>query len=294
MARDGDAEHLTLDASIEALDHTVGARGVGLGLAMLDAEIPAGLFKAVGGEAAAAVGQHVRDVEGKDLERLLEEGPGTGFSLVVLDRQMHGARASVDRHEQVALAALAIRGPQLGQVLDVDVDEAELVFLELARCLRRRGRCRPAAQTRRFEDAIDVVAVEMGQEVADHEGEVVEREAGGATQLTDDGALLFAGLPGQLVGPGRTVETVAGSAFAPLANGLSTDAKAPGENARAFARAGDLGTHSRGGTGVGMDREHGWTLALVSGAVGGGDDGHRSARLQPLKAPTVLLDHPMH
>ena len=29
---------------------------------MLDAEIPAGLFKAVGGEAAAAVGQHVRDM----------------------------------------------------------------------------------------------------------------------------------------------------------------------------------------------------------------------------------------
>src|SRR6476620_5004478 len=91
VARDGDAEHLTLDASVEALDHAVGARGVGLGLAMLDAEIPAGLFKAVGGKTAAAVGQHVRDVEGKGLERLLEESPGTGLGLVVLDRQMNGA-----------------------------------------------------------------------------------------------------------------------------------------------------------------------------------------------------------
>jgi hypothetical protein len=71
----------------------------------------------------------------------------------------------------------------------------------------------------------------MGQEVADHEGKVVEREAGGATQLADDGALLFAGLPGQFVGPGRTVKTVAGPALAPLANGLSTDAKALGKDA---------------------------------------------------------------
>lgn len=58
------------------------------------------------------------------------------------------------------------------------------------------------------------------------------------------------------------------------------EAKALGEKARAFARAGDLGAHGRGGTGVGIDREHGWTLALVSGAIGGGDDGHHSATLR--------------
>ena len=107
--------------------------------------------------AKAAVKQLPRSVstwvtwKGKTWRRLLEEGPGTLLGLVVLDRQMHGARAPVDRHVQVALAAFAIRGPQLGQVLDVDVDEAEVVFLELARRLRAgpwQGggrRLRPAA-----------------------------------------------------------------------------------------------------------------------------------------------------
>jgi hypothetical protein len=37
------------------------------------------------------------------------------------------------------------------------------------------------------------------QEVADHEGEVVQREAGGATQLAHHGAFLLARLPGQPV-----------------------------------------------------------------------------------------------
>jgi hypothetical protein len=35
--------------------------------------------------------------------------------------------------------------------------------------------------------------------MAHHEGQIIERKAGGATQRTDDGALLFAGFPGQRV-----------------------------------------------------------------------------------------------
>src|SRR3712207_6983303 len=55
----------------------------------------------------------------------------------------------------------------------------------------------------------------VGQEVRDHEGEVVEREAGGAAQGADHGALLRAGLPGQLVRPGGPVEAALGPALAP-------------------------------------------------------------------------------
>jgi hypothetical protein len=68
------------------------------------------------------------------------------------------------------------------------VDEAALVVLERAH--------RPLGP----EDAVDVVAVEVGQEVADHGGEVVERRAGGPAQLADDGALLLVGLPGRQLG----------------------------------------------------------------------------------------------
>src|SRR4051812_16834842 len=81
-------------------------------------------------------------------DRLLQEGLGGGRGLLVLDREVDRARAPVDGHEQEALAALAVGGPQLGQVLHVHVDEAELVLLELARGRLGLGRGRPAAQAR--------------------------------------------------------------------------------------------------------------------------------------------------
>src|SRR4051812_1370480 len=117
MAGHGEPEHLALDAAVETLDHPVRARRVGPGLAVLDAARAAELLKALGGEAAAAVGQHVGDLEGKGGERRLQESPGAGLGLVVLDRQVDEARAAVDGHEQVALAQLAIGSTQLGQVL---------------------------------------------------------------------------------------------------------------------------------------------------------------------------------
>src|SRR5207253_4106962 len=107
VAGDGDAEHLALDPAVEALDPAVGARRVGSGLAVLDAELPAELLEAVGREAGTAVGQQVRDPEREDADRLLEEGLRAGLGLVVLDREVDRARAAVDGHEQVALAALA-------------------------------------------------------------------------------------------------------------------------------------------------------------------------------------------
>ena len=55
-------------------------------------------------------------------------------------------------------------------------------------------------QTFGFEDAIDAVAVEVGQEVPQREGQVVEREAGHAAQMADNGALFVGGPPPQVRG----------------------------------------------------------------------------------------------
>src|SRR5215204_3097567 len=97
-------------------------------------------------------------------------------------------------------AALAIVGAQLGQVLHVDVDEAEIVLLEGAAAPPGPARSRQAAQPFGPENAIDAVAVQMWQEVAHHKGEIVKGKAGGPAQGTDDGPLLVCGLPGQRVG----------------------------------------------------------------------------------------------
>ena len=102
-------------------------------------------------EAAAIVGQHVGQAEGKGRSRLAQEGDGALLGFVVLDGKMDGARAAVDGDIKEALAALAIGRLQLGQMLDVDVDEAEVIVLEGALTLgwpfrnRLARRFRPSA-----------------------------------------------------------------------------------------------------------------------------------------------------
>ena len=162
--------------------------------------------------AAAVVGQHMGEPEGEGGGGLLEEGNGAPLGLVVFDREVHRARAPVDGDVEVALAALAVGRLQLGQVLGVDVHEAEVVVAEaaLASPWPPRGGRRPAAQPLGVEDAPDAVAVEVRQEVADHEGVVVEGEAGGAAKGADHGALLVRGLPGQPMRPGGAVQAVPG------------------------------------------------------------------------------------
>jgi hypothetical protein len=102
------------------------------------------------------------DPERKDGRGLPQEGNGAFLGLVILDGQVHRARAPVDRDEQIALAALAIGGLQLEQVLDVHVDGTETVIpgspLAADRSGGRSGR--PAAETFPFEDAPDSVALE--------------------------------------------------------------------------------------------------------------------------------------
>ena len=232
--------------------------------------LAAGRLEALGGEAAAAVGQHVRDPEGEGGERLRQEGPSTRLGLGVLDRQVDEARAAIDGHEQVALAPLAIGGAQLRQVLHVQVHEAEIVLLEGPRRLARAARGREPPQARGPEDPVDRVPVQMRQEVGDHEGEVVEREAGRAAQGAHDRPLLLAGLPGQLVRPAGAVPAIGGPALAPLADGLGADAEAPGQ------LAGGLGGARRS-----RRARPGWC-----GRWGGSRASGRSSRLQaPARGP---------
>jgi hypothetical protein len=201
----------------------------------------------------------VGETERKGLGRLAQEGDGAALGLVILDGQVDGAGPAIDGDIEVALAALAIGGLQLGQVLDVDVDEAEIIVPEGALAPDGplgRGRA-PAAQALSPEDAPDAVAVQMRQEVGHYEGEVIEGEFGGPAQRADDDALLLGGLPGQGLGPGRVVEAVFRSALAPLADGLAAHAEAASQDTRGLGGAGDLGPDCRGGTGIRVDLVHG-------------------------------------
>src|SRR5215212_9776491 len=134
--------------------------------------------------------------------------------------------------------------------------EAKIIRLEGSIGLTRAALGRQAVEALGLEDAVDRVPVQVGQEVGDYESEVIEREAGRAAQRADDRTLFLAGLPGQLMRPGRVVLAVVRSALAPLPDGLRRHPKAPGQHACGLPRAGDLSTDSRGGAGLRMNGVH--------------------------------------
>jgi hypothetical protein len=174
---------------------------------------------------------------------------------------------------QVPFTPLPIGGLQLGQVLDVHVHKAEIIVLERAALTLALLRRRQAPQAFSLEDAVDRIAVEMRQEVADHEGEVIQRKAGGLAQSTDDRALFFRGFPGQLVRPTAMVLAVLRPTFAPLADGFGAHTEALGQHAGGLGRAGDLLADSGGGAGLGMKGVH----QILHQACGGAAS-HRSAK----------------
>ena len=145
---DVDAQHFGANPGIEALHHAAAANGsaVSAGLrrawlymAILDAKALAGLGEGRG-EAAAVVGQHMGEPKRKGSCGLAQEGDGAPLGFVVLDGEVDGTRATVDGDEQVSLAAFAVAGLQLGQVLDVDMDEAEVVVMTKRKAFAP-GRC---------------------------------------------------------------------------------------------------------------------------------------------------------
>ena len=95
--------------------------------------------------------------KGKRRGGFAQESDGTGFGFIVLDGEMDRARAAVDGDIEIALAPFAIGGLQLGQVLDVDMHEAEVIVLEGALALGGLCRCRlgAAVEALGLEDAPD-------------------------------------------------------------------------------------------------------------------------------------------
>src|SRR3954467_15534195 len=92
--------------------------------------------------------------------------------------------------------------------------------------------------------------------MGEDEGEVIEREAGGAAQGADMARSSSAHLPGQLVRPRGAVLAVGRTALAPHADGFGGHTVAARPYAGALLRAGDLGADSWGGAGVRVDGEH--------------------------------------
>ena len=166
MAVDRDAQHLALHPAVEALHHAVGLRRVGLGLAVLHLQLAAGLLE------ASAVKQEPLSVS-TCVTRNGKARTASFRKATALVVSSSSLTARCTQREQRSMATyrkrlrrLAIGGLQLGQVLDVDVHEAEIVVLEgaaLALALLRR---RQAAEPLGLEDAVDRVAVQMRQEVA--------------------------------------------------------------------------------------------------------------------------------
>jgi hypothetical protein len=106
---------------------------------MLNTEGFTGGFEAIGGEATAAVGQHMGDAEWKGGNGVVEKRRGAGLGLLVRDGEVNGARGAVDGDIKVTFTPLAIGGLKFGQVFDVDMDEAEIIVLELFGSFLGRG-----------------------------------------------------------------------------------------------------------------------------------------------------------
>ena len=159
---DVDAQHLGADTAVEALHHAIRLRRAWLCVTVLGAKAFAGLGESRG-EAAAVIGQHVGKPERECRGGFAQEGDGTSFGFVVLDREVVGARVAVNGDEQVSLAPFAVAGLQFEQVLDVGVDEAKVIVAEgaLALCRFVRGGLGPAVQPFGLEGTPDAVTVEV-------------------------------------------------------------------------------------------------------------------------------------
>ena len=112
------------------------------------------------------------------------------------------------------------------EMLDVDMNEAEVIVLEGALALGGTFCSGPgsAAQALCFKNTPDAVAIEGRQEVADNKSQVIEGEVGGPAHGADNGTLLLGWLPRQPMGLGGMVEAVCRTALAPFADGLGADA----------------------------------------------------------------------
>jgi hypothetical protein len=82
-------------------------------------------------------------------------------------------------------------------VFDVDMDEAEVKILEMPLALRgnRRWLWRVSVEAFRIEYAVDAVTIEVRQEMAQHESQVIQRETRRSSYSADDRAILLSSAP---------------------------------------------------------------------------------------------------
>src|SRR3712207_1513818 len=97
---------------------------------MLHPELPASGLEAVGRETGTAVSEHMGDLKREGHHCLRQEGHRRGGRLIILDGQVDETAGTINRHKQVPLAALAILGAELRQVLYVHVHETKVVVSE--------------------------------------------------------------------------------------------------------------------------------------------------------------------
>lgn len=165
------------------------------------------------------------NVERERLSGCRKEGNGIVCVLGVIDSQVNKARAAVDRDIEEALAFFAIGGAQFGQMLDVDVDEPEVVVAELALSFGglhdRLGRS--SVKAFGLENTVYAIAVEVRQEMPNHEDKVVQRETCRPVHGADNGSLRLRHAPCQALWATGSVLTLLLSALAPFANRLVAD-----------------------------------------------------------------------
>lgn len=157
------------------------------------------------GELGAVVGKHgVHRLREAAQEALKEGGRGGGIA-ARMDLEEDEPSGSVDGDEGVALLAI-----EAGQMLDVDMDEADRLGIEatdragLADALQ-------ATQTMPAQAAIDHPTIDRAQASAEHFGDVVEGKRQAGPQLADQPLVDLRKDGGQ---PMRAVRTI-GDAVSP-------------------------------------------------------------------------------
>ena len=184
------------DATVEALDQTVGLRPVRTREAVIDFVVGADAIEGMAagravmrlvlhvdgeaiGELAAIVGEDgVDGMREVGEEALQEPGGGIGVALRV-NLQVDVAGGAIDGDEGVTFALL-----QGWQVLEVDMDEADARLLEDADS--RLVGLGPLVESMAFEAAMDGAARQLAIETtAHHLGDVVERQRQPGAQFTD-------------------------------------------------------------------------------------------------------------
>ncbi len=252
------------DAAVEAFHHAVGLRPEGAGELVLNA---AGGADAIEGMVSSgfalwfvfhidgeAIGE-LRAIIGQDgmhgmAEGLEEAGEaaGDGFAVAPHDNlHVDEPRCPFDGHKDVRLGAA-----QAGQVLEIDVNEAEGMLIEAARLLRRP--LRPAGDAMTGKAAMDGATGELCIHAAVHDlHNVIERQFELAPEFQDEFLLHRREADGQAFRRVRAVRD--GRSAFPAPDGSLAHPELHREVRDGSGALLDVGPGAGGGRGVGVQSQ---------------------------------------